>query len=61
MFLARYFPGLHLRPADVNGMTPEETNAMRKAGEKLLKGEFEERWKHTEIVARAVGGRVRGI
>lgn len=39
-------------------MTPEETEAIVKSGKKLLKMQFEERWMHTKVVARA-GGRMR--
>lgn len=53
MWLARHFPGLHLRPDDVAQMTPEETAAMRRVGRKILEGEADERIAHTKVIAQA--------
>lgn len=61
MYFGRYFPGLQITPDVLNEMTPEETHAMRKAGDKLLAGEIKERFNHTAIVARAAGMRMRGL
>lgn len=59
MWLARYFPGLSLRPDDIGQMTPEETRAMFKAGRRLLKIEAEERLMHTRVIAASAGARMR--
>lgn len=59
LWLARYFPGLNLSLADVDCLTPEETDAMRVAGNKILKGEIDERFAHTKILAIASGARLR--
>jgi len=61
MWLAHHFPGLHLRPEDADQLTPEETAAMVKAGKKILKGEADERWAHTRIIAMSSGARIRGL
>lgn len=53
MWLARYFPGLHLGVDDVDQLTPEQTTAMRTVGGKLLKNELEERITFTKVLARA--------
>ena len=58
MFFARYFPGLRLSAADVDAMTPEETNAMRRAGMKMLNAEAAEKLEHTKAIARAAGARL---
>lgn len=52
MWLARYFPGLHLRDEDLAGMTPEATNAMRTVGDRLLKREADERLEHTKALLK---------
>lgn len=60
MWFARYFPGLRLRVEDVDRLTPEETGALRAAGQKLLRAESDERLVHTKaIVAAASAGRMR--
>jgi hypothetical protein len=59
MWLARYFPGLHLRFEDLDRLLPETTTAMRKAGDEILKTEAEERFAHTKIIAGAAGIRLR--
>ena len=59
MWLARNFPGLHLRPGDLDELTPEETGGMRKAGEQILKAELDERFTHTKIIAASAGIRLR--
>lgn len=41
----------------LDAMTPEETRALRRAGERLLKSEIDERFAHTKIIARAGGMR----
>jgi hypothetical protein len=54
MWLAHHFPGLHLRPSDLyHGITPEETNAIKEAGDEVLDGVMKERWRHTEVIAKA--------
>lgn len=59
MWFARYFPGLNVDAESLGAMTPEETRAMRKAGEKMLRGEIDERFAHTKIIAAAGGLRMR--
>jgi hypothetical protein len=42
----------------VEQLTPEETGALIKAGQKLLKEDAEERWAHTKIIATAAGAKL---
>ncbi len=58
MWLAHHFPGLSLRPEDVDQLTPERTEMMRKVGEKILSDESKERLAHTKVIARAAGMKV---
>lgn len=57
MFFARYFPGLALTEERLNDQVPEATSAMRRAGERILKAEGEERVAHTKGIMQAAAGR----
>lgn len=59
LWLARHFPGLRLGVDDVGRMLPEETRALQRVGQKLLKGEADERLAHTKVIAMACGARLR--
>jgi hypothetical protein len=67
MFLAHHFPGLslvierllrHDPESPLEQLTPEETNALIRAGEKTLKANTEDRWAHTKILVQASGARL---
>jgi hypothetical protein len=58
MWLAHHFPGLALDVDAVWHHTPEQTDAMRRAGRELLEAEAEERLAHTKVIARAAGMRM---
>jgi hypothetical protein len=60
MWLAREFPGLIEAPVveTVWAMTPEQTKALNKVGNKLLIEEHKDRWKHTSVIAEASGARL---
>lgn len=53
MYAARYFPGLQLTVDQVGAMSPEQTSALRKTGDKILKREAEERLMHTKALIRS--------
>lgn len=59
MWLAHHFPGLGITPEAIDEMTPEQTTALRKAGEAILKDERELQFAHTKLIARAAGMRMR--
>jgi hypothetical protein len=59
MWLARYFPGLGLSVDDVDDLTPEQTDQLRKVGRKLLNSEADERLAHTRVIAAAAGIRLQ--
>jgi hypothetical protein len=58
MWLARHFAGLGLSVEDVDQLTPEQTDQLRRVGARLLKAESEERVAHTRVIARAAGMRL---
>lgn len=58
MWLARHFSGFGLSIEDVDQLTPEQTDALRRVGRQLLKAEQDERVAHTRVIARAAGMRL---
>ena len=52
MWLAHYFPGLHLRVDDVGRLTPEQTAALEKAGAKVLEHEEKLKTEHTKAIMK---------
>lgn len=58
MWLAHHFPGLSLTIERLDAMTPEETQALVKAGRKILKARSDEWLGHTRVIAAAAGARV---
>lgn len=59
MWLARNFPGLNLGIDDVEAMTPEQTNTLRKAGAKIIEREEKMRFEHTRLIAMSNGMKLR--
>jgi hypothetical protein len=67
MHLAHHFPGLslvierllrHDPDQPLEQLTPEETGALIRAGEKTLKHNAESQWAHTKILVQAAGARM---
>jgi len=64
MWLAHHFPGLsshidRLLCGDEVELTPEETQALIRAGDRTLNTNSDERWGHTKAIAMAAGMRLR--
>lgn len=42
-------------------MTPEETQAIAKRAQRMLKADAEERWAHTQVLAKVLGTNLGGL
>lgn len=58
MWLAHHFPGLRYRIEELQELTIEDTAVLYQEGERILKGEADERLAHTKAIATAAGMRV---
>lgn len=59
MWFAHHFPGLNLDIDALDRLTPEQTHALRKAGERVLGDQEKVRLGHTRVIAAAAGVRIR--
>lgn len=59
MGFAHHFPGLGLTVEQLAGMARADIDALRVAGKKVLDTRSKERWAHTEVLAAALGVKLR--